>query len=95
MTTAALTHRINIGAANRVASTIRTFKWVVIAMETLTALLILAILGNIQSSTGSQLAGYLWIPVLIGTPIAAITSWVMLGWFEHTLRLLAKIADAS
>lgn len=90
MTINATPIHVNIHAANRLANTIRSFKWVVIVTQALTGLLMILVVNGINS-----VPAWLSLPVALGTLVAAITSWVLLGWFEHTLRLLVKIADNS
>lgn len=84
--------RVNIHAASRLANTIRSFKWIVIASQTFVGLMIVV---GINADNTNSVPGWVMIPVAFGTLVAALTSWVLLGWFEHTLHLLAKIAENS
>jgi hypothetical protein len=77
----------NPAAANRVATTIATFKWVIIGLIGLVTLIGFAA-GAAQGGSGLALA----FVFLIGGALEALVLYVVWGWFEQTLRMLADIA---
>ena len=75
-------------AAQRVASTIRTVKWVVIAVQLLVALVtgLVGVAADDSSAMAFSLLGALTFA------LSAVVTWVMFGWFEHTLSMLSQVA---
>ena len=75
--------------AFRVASAIGVVKWIAVALYSLFALV--AIVGGAASGSG----GYAVMAIffgLIGAGLLALVTWVMFGWAQHTLGMLATIA---
>lgn len=84
----------NPAAAIRVANTIATVKWIVIGLIVLAAFVGPAVLifGSIDGgvSIGPVLVAVL--AGLVGSLLGSIVVWVLFGWFEQTLRMLAMVA---
>jgi len=72
-------------AAQRVAGTIRTVKWVVIAFMLLVAVV------SMLAGASDGMPVYAVMGVLTSV-LAAVVTWVMFGWFEHTLSMLSQVA---
>lgn len=80
---------INTASAVRVATTIATFKWIAVGGILLVG--VIGLLGGFASGDGSGvLVGLLFF---VGAALYALVAWVLFGWFEQTLRLLAAIAE--
>lgn len=77
----------NPAGADRVANLISTFKWIVIGIAAVVAVVVFVAFAS-QGGAGAA-AGLL---VLIGVGVYCIILYVMFGWFEQTLRMLANIA---
>lgn len=77
----------NANAAARVAGTIGVFKWVIIAVQLLAG--VASMLGFNSSTSGPAWA-------VIAAPVIALLwalfTWVLFGWFQHTLGMLAAIS---
>jgi hypothetical protein len=80
----------NAAAASRVAGTIGIFKWIVIAVQVLFGVILLFVL-NAQEDwpTWTAAAGPL---ALVANLLSALFTWVLFGWFQHTLGMLSTIA---
>lgn len=79
-------------AASRVAVMIGVVKWIVVAVQVVTGVIFLFVF-NAQEDwpTWTAAAG----PVtLIWFLLSALLSWVVFGWFQHVLGMLAAIAGA-
>lgn len=77
----------NAHAAARVAGMIGVVKWVIVAVQILAGLI--SMLGINSSGSGPA-----WAVVV--APVVALMSalftWVLFGWFQHTLGMLAAIS---
>jgi len=80
----------NAAAASRVAATIGIFKWIIIGAQVVLGVILLLVL-NAQESwpTWTAAAGPL---ALVGFLLSALFTWVLFGWFQHTLGMLSTIA---
>ncbi|GAB3785184.1 hypothetical protein [Nocardioides ungokensis] len=82
----------DIQAALRVAGIIGTFK------EVITALALVGggvtVVGMVVAAFNSHEGGLLVTAALVAGVVGLVvtTYWAMFGWFEHVLRLLARIA---
>ena len=75
-------------AAQRVAGTIGTVKWVLVV-----ALLAFAVLCLVVGVVAGDSSAFLvCLGVAITWVISAVVTWVMFGWFEHTLSMLSQVA---
>lgn len=85
----------NPAAATRVANAIATLKWIVIILLLLAMFVVPAvfIFGALE---GEDLAPVALLAIgaaaLIGGLLGSIAVWVLFGWFEQTLRMLAMVA---
>lgn len=73
-------------AAARVARTIGTFKWVLVA-----AALVAGVIGfavGLTTEAGATIA----FGSAAGAAVYAVSVWVLFGWFQHTLGMLAAIS---
>jgi hypothetical protein len=77
------------GPAVRVAKTIGVFKWILVCL-TLLAGVITAI--AMVSANSSDYSSTIAVGAVVGAILYALMTWVLFGWFEHTLRALAQIA---
>lgn len=77
-------------AASRVAGTIGVFKWIIVGAQVLFGVILLFALNAQQDwPTWTAAAG----PVaLVSMLLSALFTWVLFGWFQHTLGMLATIA---
>lgn len=85
----------NPAAAIRVANTIAMFKWIVIGLIVLAMFVVPAvfIFGVLEGEDVPPLALLLVIAAaLVGGLLGSIVVWVLFGWFEQTLRMLAMVA---
>lgn len=85
----------NPAAAIRVANTIAMFKWIVIGLMVLAMFVVPAvfIFGALEGEDVPPLALLLIIAAaLVGGLLGTIVVWVLFGWFEQTLRMLAMVA---
>jgi len=85
----------NPAAAIRVANTIATFKWIVIGLMVLAtfvgpAVLIFGALEGEDLATPAMIV--IGLGALVGGMLGSIVVWVLFGWFEQTLRMLAMVA---
>jgi hypothetical protein len=80
----------NTAAASRVAGTIGVFKWVIIATQVLFGVILLLVF-NAQHDwpTWTAAAGPI---ALVASLLSALFTWVLFGWFQHTLGMLSAIA---
>lgn len=79
-------HDPHTAPAFRVASAIGVVKWIVVGVHALVA--VVAFLGGALSGSATILN--LAIPLVSG--IGALVAWVMFGWAQHTLGMLATVA---
>ncbi|MBC9734918.1 hypothetical protein [Nocardioides marmotae] len=78
----------NPAAANLVATTIGTVKWVAVA-----GFALLGAFGVLGGLLSGEVSGVLvGLMVLVASALCALLMWVLFGWFEQTLRMLADIA---
>ncbi|WP_109506352.1 hypothetical protein [Nocardioides speluncae] len=85
----------NPAAAIRVANTIATFKWIVIGLIVLAMFVVPAVVffGVLEGEDLAPLAILLLaVAALVGGVLGSIIAWVLFGWFEQTLRMLAMVA---
>ncbi len=85
----------NPAAATRVANTIAMFKWIVIglivlAMIVAPVVVIFGVLGDEELAPVALLV--IAAAALVGGVLGSIVVWVLFGWFEQTLRMLAMVA---
>lgn len=81
---------INTAAAGRVATTIGVFKWVVIAGQVLYGVIVLLVFNSQEDwPTWTAIAGPL---ALVMALLSGLVTWVLFGWFQHTLGMLVTIA---
>lgn len=78
----------NPAAANRVATIIGTFKWIIVGLVGLTGFVVVLVSLFSGDAEGLIVA----FVALIGTLLYAVVIFVLFGWFEQTLRMLAEIA---
>jgi hypothetical protein len=76
----------NANAAARVAGTIGAFKWVIIAVQVLAG-----VISMVGVNSGSGPAWMLLV-VPVAVVLSVVWTWVLLGWFQHTLGMLAAVA---
>lgn len=85
----------NPAAAIRVANTIATFKWVVIGLLVL-AMFVMPAVFIFAAIEGNDLEPIVVLLVivaaLVGGLLGSSVVWVLFGWFEQTLRMLAMVA---
>jgi hypothetical protein len=79
-----------------VANTIATFKWIVVglivvAMIVAPVVVIFGVLGDEELAPVAMLV--IGAAALVGGLLGSIVVWVLFGWFEQTLRMLAAIAS--
>lgn len=77
-------------SAARVAGTIGVFKWVIIAAQILYGIILLLVF-NAQESwpEWTAAAGPVALFFML---LSALGTWVLFGWFQHTLSTLVEIA---
>lgn len=75
--------------ATAVADAIGAIKWVLIALAVTVA--IVSALAAVLERPGST-ALTVSLVITAGTALWVLFTWVLFGWFEHTLRALAEIA---
>jgi hypothetical protein len=82
--------RSNAAAAARVAATIGAFKWVLIAAQVVAGIVLLLALNSVESwPTWTAASG---LVALLFMLLSAVMTWVLFGWFQHTLGMLAAIS---
>jgi hypothetical protein len=80
----------NTAAASRVAGTIGIFKWVIIAAQVLSGVILLLVFNSQHDwPTWTAAAGPM---ALVASLLSALFTWVLFGWFQHTLGMLSTIA---
>jgi small-conductance mechanosensitive channel len=77
------------GPAVRVATTIGVFKWILVCLTLLAGVITAIAMLSDNSSDYSTTIG---VGAVLGAILYALMTWVLFGWFEHTLRALAQIA---
>ena len=75
--------------AVRVATTIATCKWIAVGGILLVG--VLGLLGGLASGDASRVL--IGLVLLVASVLYALVAWVLFGWFEQTLRMLAVIAE--
>lgn len=78
----------NPAAANRVATMIATFKWILIGLIALGVLV--GVIGGFAAADDGGI--FFSFMALVMGAVYAVVTYVMFGWFEQTLRMLASIA---
>lgn len=96
-----------IEAAGRLAGFIGVVKWALIGLYAICAVvsIVLAASGGsetkidengfVVSDAGAGLAAGVGVGAVLAAVVAAMGTWVLFGWFQHTLRMLALSADAA
>jgi hypothetical protein len=75
----------NTGPADRIATTFGVMKWLVIGV-----ILLIAAISMIAGVANDSLLLF-WLGGVAGI-LEAVVAWVMFGWTQHTLALMAQIA---
>lgn len=96
-----------IDAAGRLAGFIGVVKWAMIAVYAAGMLLSIALAtsggsettmnedGTITLGTDNTVSTVFASGAVFGGVVAALGTWVLFGWFQHTLRMLALSAGLS
>jgi len=77
-------------AAQRVAGAISVVKWVVIAFQLLAAFVFG--FGAVLASSDDFVSTPAGLVGAVVIALSAVVTWVLFGWFEHTLSMLAQVA---
>lgn len=77
-------------AAARVASTIGAMKWVIIAAQIITGVILMLAINSAE--TWPSWTAVLAPAAIVSALLSAVFTWVLFGWFQHTLGMLAAIA---
>lgn len=77
----------NASAAGRVASTIGVFKWIIVIMYATTGVILMFTLN-----ANEDIPAWTALAAPVGALMVALGAWVLFGWFQHTLAMLAAIA---
>lgn len=96
-----------IAAAGRLAGFIGVVKWALIGLYAICAVVSITLAANggsetkldsdgfIVSDAGAGLPAGAGIGAVLAATVAALGTWVLFGWFQHTLRMLALSANLA